>query len=147
MERFSSTFTIGFREFFRIIVPGLLGVTFIRLEFPNLLANKGYELPFTYLFMIAFFIGLITYILQTTINKVEKKPWSRILFWSEAFHNEIGRLDHEVEIALGSIKPISNSGYDPEYKYFLESRVTVLLLKEYITSLFSITYSSKYLNY
>ncbi len=123
MERFSSTFTIGFRELFRIFVPGLLGVTFIRLEFPDLLAHKGYELPFTYLFIIAFFIGLITYILQTSINKVKKKPWTRILLWSEAFHSEIGRLDHEVKIALGSTKPISTGDYDAEYKYFLESKV------------------------
>ncbi len=117
-----TTFTIGFRELFRILIPGLLTATFLRYEFPDLLARNGREVPFSYVLMIAFFLGLITYIIQSVINKISGR-WSHFFPWNEAFHGQISRLADEVRIALGSTKPILGSDYDAEYKYFLESKV------------------------
>jgi len=113
MERFSSTFTIGIRELFRILVPGLLFVTFLRLEFPDLLAPYGYELPLGYLLTIAFFIGLIVYIIQL---------YRFLPPWSTVYHKQLGRLDQEVKIALGGVEPLLTNDYNAEYKYFLELR-------------------------
>lgn len=111
MERVNSTFTIGIRELFRILVPGLLFVIFLRLEFPWLLAPSGYELPLGYFLVIAFFIGLVVYILQLYRFC---PPWSKV------YRKQLGRLDREVRIAMGGASPLLTTDYDAEYKYFLE---------------------------
>ena len=111
MERVNSSFTIGIRELFRIIIPGLLVVTFLRLEVPCLLAPSGYELPFGFFLVIAFFIGLVVYILQLYRFC---PPWSKI------YRKQLSRLDREVRIAMGGASPLLTTDYDAEYKYFLE---------------------------
>jgi len=112
MEKLGSTFAIGFRELFRILVPGLLVLTFFRLEFSNWLSIYANVISFADFIIIAFFIGLIVYILQ---------PYRHVWPWCKAFHYHIGRLADEVRIALGSTAPSFSKDFDSEYKCFLES--------------------------
>lgn len=116
MERVNSTFTIGIRELFRILIPGLLVITFLRLEVPCLLAPFGYELPLGYFLVIAFFIGLVVYILQPYILQCYRLrlPWSRV------HRKQLSKLVREVRIAMGGASPLLTTDYGAEYKYFLE---------------------------
>jgi hypothetical protein len=112
MEKFGSSLTIGFRELFRIIVPGLLGVTFIRFEFGDWNFVKSLDVSFGYLLIVAFTIGLILYVIQ---------PYK----WVPSWQREIRKLSNEVKNALGD-NTVNFSGdldHNAEYKYFLETDV------------------------
>ncbi|MBA7505751.1 hypothetical protein ES706_04428 [subsurface metagenome] len=114
MERIASSITIGIRELFRILVPGLMVVGYMRAEFPFLLSPWDGTASIVYVLILSFFIGLVVYVLR-----MHRWCWP----WRNVFRQHIGRLIREVKVALGGMPPLMAEVYHAEYKHFLETRV------------------------
>ena len=114
MDRIASSITIGIREFFRILVPGLMAVAYVRVEFPSFLLLWDGTASFVYILILSFFVGLVVYVSQA---------YQRFWPWRNVYHQNIGRLSREVGVALGGTPPLLSDVYHAEYKYFLETRV------------------------
>lgn len=112
MERVESSIAIGIRELFRIIIPGLLVVGYMSVEFPVLLSAWIGAGSIWYTLILGFVIGLIVYALQ-----LYKWCWP----WSRAHRKQINRLSREVKVALGGVLPSITKDYRAEYKQFLNT--------------------------
>ena len=114
MERIASSITIGIRELFRIIVPGLMVAGYVKAEFSSLLSPWDGTASFVYILILSFFVGLIVYALQ-----VHRWCWP----WHNMFNQQIKRLGNEVGVALGGAPSLMGEVYHAEYKHFLETKV------------------------
>lgn len=113
MDRIVSSITIGIRELFRIVVPGLLVLCYLKVEFPKQLSSWNGTTSLAYMLTISFFIGLFVYVLQG-----HRRYWP----WNKAFNNQIKKLGDEVKAALGGAPSIVGENYEIEYKHFLETK-------------------------
>jgi hypothetical protein len=113
MDKMASSITIGIRELFRIIVPGLLVLGYMKVEFPNQLSAWNGTASLAYILIISFFMGLVVYVSQ--IHK-----WCPP--WRNVFNQEIKRLANEVKVALGGAPSLMGKDYEAEYKHFLETK-------------------------
>ncbi len=113
MDKAASSITIGIRELFRIVVPGLLVLCYLKFEFPEQLSKWNDTTSLAYMLIISFFIGLFVYVLQG-----HRRCWP----WRKVFHKQTKRLGDEVGAALGGAPSIVGEDYEIEYKHYLETK-------------------------
>jgi uncharacterized membrane protein (DUF485 family) len=109
MERPISGITVGVRELFRILVPGLIIVAYLKGEFP--LVVSAWSDTWEYILILALFSGLCVY---------ASRGYRWLPPWRRAYRFQINRLGDEVKAALGGMPPIHAKDYASEYKHFLE---------------------------
>lgn len=113
MDKIASSITIGIRELFRILVPGLMVIGYVKAEFPNLPSPWNGTASLLYILTLSFVVGLVVY-----VSKIHKwcPPWHNV------FRQQINRLISEVRVALGGAPSLMPEFYHAEYKYILETK-------------------------